>query len=1188
MPHGSALISLAQLSSSWRPWEVKHKGNARVNVTFPGFGVASDIHLISAPLPVKANMPSASVISTLSLNGCSQAITILDVELETSLTLNESSEFSAFSWTLENAKLLPSHKDWQFCPAPCKQKSSQCAPPIPKLLWNVSGGVARAQEDRKAAATFERAVKSRPDVFFVQPKSNHMGIHISINPASLMHRASGRLQNSIRGLQIYSTTAQHSQACTTAWRLLTDHVQLAWEPLPKYQLHSNAKDALHFKPPQLEYELSPAQKQSLQWMQLQERGIPLSIEEVEEAIHAELGWRLEALARTTVTVRGGVLADLPSFGKTVTTIGLVHSEYEQKDPAKILEENLYRSSNLHDLIEVTATLIICPPHITIQWREEAYKFLGQEQCEKYDILLVETFDELCNLTIERVHASRLIIMSWAILSDDRYISQLAQFAAVPPPAMNRGRAFDAWLEYVIELVPARLEALDATGMTSFNANIQTTLQDRLARPEFQAEVPISIKHGSAYQSWKTMSENSAGKKATKPKPISTAATFDHGWNGTPLLQLFRFNRVVIDEYHYLSEKKKKKPGEPQEENYPAYAALKKLSAHKRWILSGTPALSNFTDVNEIANLLGVTLGRDIFTNDTTATPLEKRLALDQTDVEKFLSRMENMTHQWHKVRHQRAQQFLDDFVRQNSPSLEHIDSTEALRPIELSAAHQAVYLELSQHCIALQMQVKKMHSNSKSDRIDRFNSSLHGSANAEEALIKTALHFQTTDGASGVNALIRSRQDQIRETENELLELARYAASFAERCEDIEDHLGHFKRDMKDGSALGDMEATLKVRKALAQAEQQGTHKIEKNISKIEYKKRLKHLTSDLRVAGQELVLRVRSDRFIKSIQRVLTAHSKGAEQLEGWICDSSDCSKTASNISELLLISSCGHVACVPCLEKRTNDQSCVCSGCNITVEASNLLRASDLGSSDDEIAERSFGRKLDDISDLINNFPKDDQGVVFVPNPQTMVILEEVFDYHDISYCSISNRFVSKKIEDFKKNIDAKKRKKIIILNLGDESAAGVNLVNANHVIFVSPMLVESQYKYDSAMAQAIARCRRYGQIKKVYIYHFVALRTIDVDILEQRHKRVDGMSEYQLNYKASKEKALMNLPFDKLPKREKTKLVRNVEDRMALVPVTWAADDAKRQAMGVPEENIKFTSLISFSDLFCNEDE
>jgi hypothetical protein len=129
-----------------------------------------------------------------------------------------------------------------------------------------------------------------------------------------------------------------------------------------------------------------------------------------------------------------------------------------------------------------------------------------------------------------------------------------------------------------------------------------------------------------------MSEKSAGKKATKPKRVSTAATFDHDWNGNPLLQLFRFNRVVIDEYHYLSEKKKKKPGEPQEENYPAYAALKKLSAHKRWILSGTPALSNFTDVNEIANLLGVTLGRDIFTNNSTATLLEKRLALDRTDV----------------------------------------------------------------------------------------------------------------------------------------------------------------------------------------------------------------------------------------------------------------------------------------------------------------------------------------------------------------------------------------------------------------------------------------------------------------------------------------------------------------------------------------------------------------------------
>lgn len=36
---------------------------------------------------------------------------------------------------------------------------------------------------------------------------------------------------------------------------------------------------------------------------------------------------------------------------------------------------------------------------------------------------------------------------------------------------------------------------------------------------------------------------------------------------------------------------------------------------------------------------------------------------------------------------------------------------------------------------------------------------------------------------------------------------------------------------------------------------------------------------------------------------------------------------------------------------------------------------------------------------------------------------------------------------------------------------------------------------------MAQAIGRSRRYGQQKHVHIYHFLALKTIEVNIFEQR---------------------------------------------------------------------------------------
>jgi hypothetical protein len=138
------------------------------------------------------------------------------------------------------------------------------------------------------------------------------------------------------------------------------------------------------------------------------------------------------------------------------------------------------------------------------------------------------------------------------------------------------------------------------------------------------------------------------------------------------------------------------------------------------------------------------------------------------------------------------------------------------------------------------------------------------------------------------------------------------------------------------------------------------------------------------------------------------------------------------------------------------------------------------------------------------------------------------------------------------------------------------GRNLVNTNHVIFVSPLLSKTQYEYDSAMAQAVARARRYGQKKKVHIYHVVAQRTIDVDIIEHRHKRVDGITSSG---------STMQMP-KALERKEKTKLVRTEEGKMALVPISWLADDKKRKRLGVGEKPDSFTSLINFSDTFQKE--
>lgn len=116
---------------------------------------------------------------------------------------------------------------------------------------------------------------------------------------------------------------------------------------------------------------------------------------------------------------------------------------------------------------------------------------------------------------------------------------------------------------------------------------------------------------------------------------------------------------------------------------------------------------------------------------------------------------------------------------------------------------------------------------------------------------------------------------------------------------------------------------------------------------------------------------------------------------------------------------------------------------------------------------------------------------------------------------------------------------------------------------------------------MAQAIARCRRYGQRKKVHIYHFAALSTIDIDILEHRHKRSDALKSPGCPIQTPPKFAQAT---DKEQKKTKvnTRMVRAAKNTLALVPVSWLEDEQARKSLGVKGDEV-FKSLIHFSETF-----
>lgn len=1192
---GESRHSLARLNPLWRPWNLADTDNAHVNATSQGEWeyAAIDTTIMSSDTPsLNAKvLPSSASVNEYK-DSCTKAVSVLHVDIPEVLP---TTNIRDYIWALERVTSAPSFADWQsigFSSA----TECPCAPAYPQILWHVDeNGVATAYEDPRAAAIYERAIKSRCQIFHIEARSTQETTNITIAPniSSLTHRAISNLAQTRRS----SPTGPIS----VAWRLLTDQRGITSMNFPKFRLRSNVSDKVYSGRLHFTHKLRGLQPRVLEWMRAQERGITFDLTEVEEANHKDLGWRVEARAQADTLVRGGVLADRPSFGKTVITIALIHSEFQQHQGSTPLKEAA--TAQKDHLVDTAATLVVCPPHLVDQWQGEFEKFLGVDEYKRYSIITVKTFAELQRLDMEDILHTRVVIVSWAILSDRQYVAHLAKFTAMPEPATrssNKGvayhRAFDAWMDRVNQEIPEQLRRQQRMSSADFSARTHNKLNAHLKESEFNMALPLQMGHGNQYKPFDHT--QAAHSKQNKTPNISEKANPRQHW--VPLLHFFRFNRIVVDEYHYLNvhQKDQKKA----QENLLSSVGIKAIMAHKRWVLSGTPALGSFADVDNIASFLGVHLGRyttGISTKAVKRTQIEKIQSDSQTIVEKFLANKETMSIHWHQARHQRAQEFLDTFVRQNEPSLEHIVCSESLRVTELSPAHRVRYLELSQRLSSYRMALKRAKNPGDIESISRLNVSLDGASTGEDALLKCALFFEAnrnendSDDESDLAILQRKRNQEYNETVAELNKLLRgfegcRKANFKGLQKDKEASISQLYMNFRQYAGLhdcGDGEAAKKIHALLKAAERDSVGSADgffiEGKNKDERIKSAKKALSKTWVCSSQLVSSTRSARFVSNIQSLLQPLRKQPSVIRQ--CDAPGC-QGLRNIHDLHLSSSCGHLSCQHCLAARPDIEACVVPGCSTMVQPKSLIKVIHLGSQKPEPGRsfgepgsgepgRSFGRKVDSIAELIREIPDDDQSLLFAPDSRTISDLITLCNYHDISHVTPSNRDPGKAIQKFKKSTEVK----VLILDLSSEAAAGVNLYNANHIIFAAPILAKTQYDYDTAMEQAIARSRRYGQEKKVHIYHFAALRTVDVDILEHRHKRKDGITDSSSS---------MLLPAVKLEKRERVTLVKNMDDRMALVPLSWLKNEALRERMGVDKDPESFTSLINFSEAFEKE--
>ncbi|KZO91677.1 hypothetical protein CALVIDRAFT_567992 [Calocera viscosa TUFC12733] len=677
--------------------------------------------------------------------------------------IHERAVFQSLSWLTERVKVISGMEDWSTVQtAACDLPDCiSCAPKAPTIQWyrGPTKGVI-PMEDMGEAGRYEQALKHRPSPFLTQCRlADGVGtMRIGVNFASLVHRAAAALSN--RGNQVVPQLT---------WRLTTEYTPGSLLNLPKFRLTSNRHDSEAVQPPNFRKKVSLRKEQlrSLTWMLRQEAkdARPFVEEEIAEAILEPLGWRAEGRATRPAVIRGGVLADQVGYGKTAITLGLIDAASKRSTPK-------VDSATLKGRIPaLRTTCCVVPPHLIKQWPSEFKKFLKPDA---YEMVVIETMGQLNRVTIEEIQQAKIIIVASNLFQSKAYVERLGMLAgkSMPaPPTNGSGRHYRARLDLALAALRSQMsklmgdegaagvwnkvKAAQLRGPEVEEVFVQSTrLKGQKYRDAHANDSTAAIlkkgKKGNVNSSQSTKrrrgdedSEDSEDEPANKKQKAVKSIVDPWGlqtvrvkndWRQLvcPPLEAFYFERLVVDEYTYLKDA--------------PLAAVTKLSSAYRWVLSGTPPVHNFAAVKTIAVFLNVHLGID----DASETKADGRgrSKNEQTSVEKFHSFREVHSAAWHTRRHQKAQEFLDHFVRQNIAEIDEIPCEQSLKLVTLPAAERAIYLELLHHLMALDMTIKK-GKRGESDRDKRLAQSLGESDSAEEALLKRCSHFDLDmDGVS--------------------------------------------------------------------------------------------------------------------------------------------------------------------------------------------------------------------------------------------------------------------------------------------------------------------------------------------------------------------------------------------------------------------------------------------------------
>ncbi len=221
----------------------------------------------------------------------------------------------------------------------------------------------------------------------------------------------------------------------------------------------------------------------------------------------------------------------------------------------------------------------------------------------------------------------------------------------------------------------------------------------------------------------------------------------------------------------------------------------------------------------------------------------------------------------------------------------------------------------------------------------------------------------------------------------------------------------------------------------------------------------------------------------------------------ENWNC--SICLTDNEDI-ERIGITCCGHKFCWDCLVLSIKDKN-FCPQCktNLNINDYFEIKNEQFESADNsdnnndltDIINKTKSTKIGHIIMKIKSFEKNDKCIVFSQWDDLLTKVGNVLIQNniDIVYCKGTIYQKNNSIKKFKTNSNVK-----VIMLSSDNCASGLNLMEANKIIFIEPVYGSNEKRKD-VENQAIGRVNRIGQNKSIEIIRFIMKDTVEENLIQ-----------------------------------------------------------------------------------------